>query len=341
MQIHQNLQLQPYNTFGISVQAQNAVTLNDLSQWEEVRALYLKHKPSAWVFGGGSNILLTSDLNGLVIFNRLKGIEVLEENEENVLLKVAAGENWHELVMWAVEKNWGGIENMALIPGSVGAAPMQNIGAYGVELKDVLVEVEAFEWESGERKLFSKTECQLDYRSSIFKTSHKNQYLITAITLQLKKNPTTFQLSYGAISDTISQLGLSPINCASVANAVIHIRKSKLPDPEKLGNAGSFFKNPEIPDTQAFEIRRQYPDLPLYTLPEGKVKIPAAWLIEQCGWKGVVVGKTGNHAHQALVIVNYGNALGNEILAHAKKVQHSVLEKFGIQLEMEVNIIPG
>lgn len=339
--IQQGFNLRTFNTFGLTAKAEKVAFFEDLEQWEEIRNLYLTHRPNVVVLGGGSNVLIKEDLPGLVIFNRLKGISIVSETDEEVVLKVAAGENWHDLVMYTVEQNWGGLENLSLIPGSVGAAPMQNIGAYGVELKDVIQSVSTLRWESGASRIFSKEECHFAYRSSIFKTAAKGKYLIAGIQIKLKKNPSHFDISYGALADTLEEMGVQELSVKAISDAVIQIRQSKLPDPAVLGNAGSFFKNPEIPEQQAFDLRRKHPDLPLYTLPDNLVKIPAAWLIEQCGWKGLQVGQTGNHAQQALVVVNYGQATGMEILNHALRVQASVEAKFGIVLESEVNIIPG
>jgi UDP-N-acetylmuramate dehydrogenase len=339
--IQRGFDLQAFNTFGLAAKADKTVFFEHSEQWEDIRKLYLEHSPKVVVLGGGSNVLITEDISGLVIFNRLKGISIVSETEEEVVLKVAAGENWHDLVMYTVTRNWGGLENLSLIPGSVGAAPMQNIGAYGVELKDVLQGVETLRWESGASRIFSKEECHFAYRSSIFKTAAKGKYLITGIQIRLRKHPSHFEISYGAIAETLEEMGVQTLSVKAISDAVIRIRQSKLPDPAVLGNAGSFFKNPEIPEQQAFNLRRKYPDLPLYTLPDNTVKIPAAWLIEQCGWKGKQVGQTGNHAQQALVVVNYGQATGMEILNHAIRVQASVEAKFGIKLESEVNIIPG
>jgi UDP-N-acetylmuramate dehydrogenase len=329
------------NSFGISAEAKQAVVFEQLAQWQELRALYQHFYPDVYVIGGGSNILITANVEGLVIFNRLKGIDIIQETEEEVFLRVAAGEVWHDLVMYTVSHNWGGLENLALIPGRAGAAPMQNIGAYGVELKDSLVSVEVLSWETGLAHTFTAKECMLAYRSSIFKTTHKGKFLIIAITLRLKKDPKHFVLSYGAVAETLKAMGCQAISAQDVATAVMTIRKSKLPDPGVLGNAGSFFKNPEISNAQSLELKRAYPDIPMYALPGDTFKVPAGWLIEQCGWKGKQVGQTGNHAQQALVIVNYGAASGEEIWQHAIRVRDSVMEKFGILLEPEVNIIPG
>lgn len=338
-----NFDLKPYNTFGINAKADHAVFFEQTDQWEAIRELYLQYAPQVAIIGGGSNILLTKDLPGLVIFNRLKGIEVVEETEETVLLKVGAGEEWHAFVMHCVSQNWGGVENLALIPGCVGAAPMQNIGAYGVEIKDVLVAAEVLEWSNGQKRMLSAEECQFGYRSSIFKTTCKGQFLISAIIISLKKNPSEFRVSYGDLQQTLLQMGVQQddLTVKAVADAVMAIRRSKLPDPARLGNAGSFFKNPEIPVARANALRLNYPDMPVYELPGDMAKVPAGWLIEQCGWKGKRVGHTGNHERQALVIVNYGEATGPEIWAHALAVQASVQEKFDISLEPEVNIIPG
>ncbi len=341
MQITQHVNLQPFHTFGIEVYA---AAFTELLQVEDVFQLKsLKEQyHHLLILGGGSNVLFTQDYLGIVVLNKLKGIEIVEETESDITLKVASGVNWHEFVLYTVNNDWGGIENLSLIPGTVGAAPMQNIGAYGAEAKNVITEVQAFEIDTQEWKYFSNNECQFGYRESIFKyPENKDRYFITHVTFRLVKHPVEFSLNYGDIQKTLREMNISQPGLKSISDAVIHIRSQKLPDPKELGNAGSFFKNPEIPSEIANDLLIKYPAIPHYPLENGNIKIPAAWLIEQCGWKGLKAGNTGNHAHQALVIVNYGNASGNEIREHAEKVQNSVKEKFNISLHPEVNFIGG
>jgi UDP-N-acetylmuramate dehydrogenase len=334
-----DVSLKPYNTFGIDVKAKAFCTIDSLDQLSVIRELYLQYQPEILVLGGGSNVLLTKDFNGLVLLNNVKGIEVRSEGQKQVELFAKSGENWHELVMWTVNKNWGGLENLSLIPGSVGAAPIQNIGAYGVELKDVLKDVHAYHWKTGTHCVFSNKDCRFGYRNSIFKGEAKGNYFITGITLLLEKNPTQFKTSYGDIRKVLGEKGVVHPTVASISAAVINIRSSKLPDPAVLGNAGSFFKNPVLEATSFSRLKALFPDMPSFPHEEDTVKIPAAWLIERCGWKGRKVGNTGNHASQALVIVNYGGATGEEIWQHAMTVRQSVKEQFGIDLEPEVNVV--
>jgi UDP-N-acetylmuramate dehydrogenase len=338
-ELQSDVNLKPYNTFGIDVRAKAFCRIESLNQLPEIRLLYKQYYPNVLVLGGGSNVLLTKDFDGLVLLNDLKGILVLTEGAKRVELFVASGENWHKLVMQAVSKNWGGIENLSLIPGSVGAAPIQNIGAYGVEIKDVLKDVHVYEWETGTQQIFSNEDCQFGYRDSVFKRQEKGRYFITGITLLMEKNPTHFNTSYGDIRKVLEEKGVVQPTAEAVSNAVISIRSSKLPSPAVLGNAGSFFKNPVIEAAHFSLLKAQFPDIPSFTQENGTVKVPAAWLIERCGWKGKRVGNTGNHAGQALVIVNYGEATGNEIWQHAMTVQKSVEELFGIHLEPEVNVV--
>lgn len=339
MQVYKNVDLQAHHTFGIEVYCEAFAVLEkkaDLYQLKSLREQY----NNFFILGGGSNVLFTSNYPGIIVQNKLSGIEVLYEDAATIRLKVASGMNWHELVMTAVEKNWGGIENLSLIPGTVGASPIQNIGAYGVEVKDVIIEVEAFDLEKEELITFSKEDCQFGYRDSIFKQAiNKEKYFITDVVFQLKKNPTEFQVSYGDIIKMMEINQVEP-SVKNISDAVIQIRQQKLPDPKEIGNSGSFFKNPEIPSEKAQQLFSEYPLMPQYKISDSITKIPAAWLIEQCGWKGLKVGQTGNHAQQALVIVNYGKATGEEIRQHAINVQQSVLEKFDIQLQPEVNFIP-
>jgi len=341
MTIEQHFNLKDYNTFGIAACASAFTIIQDKAELPELAALKKVYKDRFLVLGGGSNVLFTEDFPGLVVLNRLNGIQQIAEDEHSVTLEVASGTVWHDLVLYTVERNWGGLENLSLIPGSVGAAPIQNIGAYGSEIKDVLLSVEAYDLERDTFDYFDNADCHFAYRESIFKRpEYRDRYFITAITIRLQKHPDQFNISYGDIQKTLEASGYVSPSVKAISAAVIKIRQSKLPDPKELGNAGSFFKNPEISAGQWEKLHDQFPTMPVYHLENGKKKIPAAWLIEQCGWKGFRSGHTGNHARQALVIVNYGGASGNEIKGHALRVKASVLEKFGIHIEPEVNFIP-
>ena len=289
--------------------------------------------------GGGSNVLLCNDYNGLLIRNAIKGKQIVREDDEHVFLKVYSGENWHDTVMYCVERNWGGIENLSLIPGTVGAAPMQNIGAYGVELEQVFDQLEAFNLQSFELETFNKAQCAFGYRESVFKRQFKGQYFIYSVTFKLSKKP-SIHVDYGDIQAVLNEKGLSPetTSIKDVSAAVIQIRQSKLPDPKVLGNSGSFFKNPQISKEHFEALKLQFPDIKGYPQNDG-IKVPAGWLIEQCGWKGKRVGNTGSHAKQALVLVNYGGATGAEIFQVAQDIIKSVSDKFSIHLEPEVNIV--
>lgn len=338
MAIHEYFSLQPYNTFGInSIAKQFCVVKNKediLNLIQKQFIYYRKHL----LLGSGSNILLCNDFDGLVIKNEIIGIELIKEDENFVWIKSFSGTLWHDFVMYCVENNYGGIENLSLIPGTVGAAPMQNIGAYGAELKDTFVSLEAIEIKTGETFIFDKDACAFGYRESIFKKEEIGNYFIYSVEFKLSKKP-NINSQYGDIQKILQEKNIENPTIKDIFNAVIEIRESKLPNPKELGNAGSFFKNPEVEKDVAEKIQLEFPAMPKYDLPNGKIKIPAAWLIEQCGWKGKQIGNTGNHAKQALVIVNYGNATGNEIWQHALSVQKSVLGKFGILLEAEVNVI--
>lgn len=334
-----NQSLQHLNTFGLDVTAAALLQLehsDDMVQLAEVWPTF----PQQLILGGGSNVLFTRDFDGLVLLNRLKGIEMLEDpdSERHQLLKAYGGESWHELVMFAVQHGLGGIENLALIPGTVGAAPIQNIGAYGVELKDVFHSLEALDLETGKLQTFDKDNCMFGYRNSIFKHELKGKYFIVSCTLRLSLHP-TLHTSYGAIQSTLEEKGITNPGISDIAAAVIDIRSSKLPDPKVLGNAGSFFKNPEISLKHFEQLQREYPGMPGYPLPGDLVKVPAGWLIETCGWKGRRMGNTGAHAQQALVLVNYGGATGTEIHEHALRIIRNVKERFEITLVPEVNII--
>lgn len=339
MQITNNVNLQDLHTFGIEVYASAFTEIHEAEELFQLKSLREKYH-KLLILGGGSNVLFTENFNGIVVLNKLKGIEIIHETQLDITLKVASGVNWHEFVLHAVANNWGGIENLSLIPGTVGAAPMQNIGAYGAEVKNVIEEVTAFEIDAQKWVSFSNEDCHFGYRESIFKMpENKDKYFITHVTFRLQKNPAEFSLNYGDIQKTLKEMNISHPDLKSISDAVIQIRSSKLPDPAILGNAGSFFKNPEISSEKAQDLLQEYPDMPHYLLENGNVKIPAAWLIEKSGWKGLKVGNTGNHAKQALVIVNYGNASGEEIRIHSENVQKSVKEKFKISLHPEVNFI--
>ncbi|MCD9018388.1 UDP-N-acetylmuramate dehydrogenase [Fulvivirgaceae bacterium QH1ED-6-2] len=337
--VQQNIDLSPYNTFGIQASAKAFTTVHSVS---EVQALiqspaFIQQK--VLLLGGGSNLLLTQDFDGLVVKIEIMGKEIVRETDDQVVLKVGAGENWHALVLYCVERGWGGVENLSLIPGTAGAAPMQNIGAYGTEMKDVIVEVEAVEIRTANVHTFSNEACAFGYRDSIFKQQAKGLYIITAITLALTKRDHALNISYGAVRETITALGYAEPSVKAISDAVIHIRRSKLPDPAVIGNAGSFFKNPTIPAAHYAALQQHYPSAPGYPAEEGMVKVPAGWLIEQCGWKGKRTGNIGVHQHQALVLVNYGGGKGNDLWQLALQIQHSVKEKFNIDIHPEVNVV--
>ncbi|MCX6275587.1 MAG: UDP-N-acetylmuramate dehydrogenase [Bacteroidetes bacterium] len=338
MNIIENYSLSRLNTFGLDIKARAFCEVAAESEMIGIAGTQKwKGKPK-FILGGGSNILFTHDLNALCIHNLIKGINKIREDEEYVWVKSGGGEAWHQLVIYCVENNYGGVENLSLIPGSVGAAPIQNIGAYGVELKETFSELEAIHLETGEKKIFSAADCRFGYRDSIFKREFKNQYAITSITLRLHKNP-GFNTSYGAIEQELKAMDVQTPTVASISQAVINIRRSKLPDPAVIGNCGSFFKNPEVPEDKYSELKKIYPDLVGYKTTQGKIKLAAGWLIESCGWKGKKSGNVGMHTQQALVLVNYGGASGKELFDHALQVQQSVLGKFDVFLEMEVNIL--
>lgn len=338
MTILQNHSLKDYNTFGLNVQARYFAEVTSIEDIQELIG-NTDYNTLPWlILGGGSNVLFTKDFDGLVVKNSLRGIEVLQEDESQVWLKAAAGEVWHQLVMHTVAQGWGGIENLSLIPGLVGAAPMQNIGAYGVELEQVFESLEAVHLKTGEVRIFNRNECQFGYRESVFKKELKGQYLITSITIRLQKQP-VFNTSYGAIQQTLEEAGITELSVKAISDAVIAIRQSKLPDPKELGNSGSFFKNPEISREAFAKLQANWPNVPHYPLDNGNIKVPAGWLIEQAGWKGKRVGNTGSHAKQALVLVNYGGATGSEVWQLAQDIQQSVKEKFGIEISPEVNVI--
>ncbi|MET3128539.1 UDP-N-acetylmuramate dehydrogenase [Arcicella rosea] len=338
MNIQQNISLKPFNTFGLEASAQYFVEVNTVEELKDILQNPDFKNLDKLFLGGGSNLLLTKNYEGLVIKIALKGVEKVFEDENSVHVKAGAGEIWHQFVMFCVENHYAGIENLSLIPGTVGAAPMQNIGAYGVEIKDVFQELQALNLETLEIETFSLTDCQFGYRESVFKHALKGKYVITSVTFHLNK-VATFKTAYGDIQKTLAEMNVTALSIKAVSDAVISIRRSKLPDPAEIGNSGSFFKNPEIPIEQYKQILIEYPTLPSYPINENTVKVPAGWLIEQAGWKGFRDGQIGVHARQALVLVNYGGGNGNEIKKLAEKVQQSVLDKFGIKLTPEVNYI--
>jgi len=338
MPMRENVSLKNLNSFGIEANARYYI---DIHSEDDLILFLLQHKKTTLpllVMGGGSNMLFFKDFDGIVLKNNLHGIDVVEENEASVKIRIGAGEVWHNVVMWSVEKNLGGIENLSLIPGTAGAAPIQNIGAYGVEIKNSLVAVEALAIDSAEKKVFNNHECEFGYRNSFFKNAAKGKYIITAIILELKKQP-QFKTEYGAIHSELEKQGIKNLSVKAISDAVIAIRRSKLPDPAVIGNAGSFFKNPEITEQEFEKIKQQHPNIPHYPGAANKIKLAAGWLIEQCGWKGFREGDAGCHKNQALVLVNYGNATGAEIYSLALKIKESVYNHFGVHIEPEVNII--
>lgn len=338
MKIQNNFSLKNYNTFGIDVDATLFAEIQSVRELQVILAANANQ--NIMILGGGSNMLLTKDVEALVILNRINGFDIIEEDESAAIVRVGGGENWHEFVLKCIDHDLGGVENLSLIPGTVGASPIQNIGAYGVELKDVFERLEAVELATGKLKTFEKEECQFGYRDSIFKRDLKGQLCITHVYFRLSKKH-QINISYGAIAKVLEEKNIEQPTIKAISDAVIEIRQSKLPDPKILGNSGSFFKNPEIPLAQFEDLQKRFPNIVHYPLPNGKIKVPAGWLIEQCGWKGKRVGNTGAYEKQALVLVNYGNASGEEVYALAKEIAASVMEKFGIKITPEVNVVPN
>lgn len=338
MNIQNNISLKEYNTFGIEVLAKYFVEINSAEELKQLINMPLFNSGRRLVLGGGSNLLLTDNFDGLVIKISIPGIEITDEDKENVVIRAGAGVIWHELVLFCVERNYGGIENMSLIPGTVGAAPIQNIGAYGQELKDVFLSLEGIYIDSGETAAFSSDGCLFGYRESIFKTELKDKFIITSLTIHLSKFP-KLNIGYGTVKKKLEKLNKENITIKDVSAVITAIRKSKLPDPAEIGNAGSFFKNPEISIEQFEQLKEKFPGIIAFDSAEGKKKIAAGWMIEQCGWKGKRIGNTGAHKDQALVLVNYGGASGKEILILAEKIKKSVYDKFGVELREEINII--
>ncbi|MBI3518440.1 MAG: UDP-N-acetylmuramate dehydrogenase [Bacteroidetes bacterium] len=338
MTISSNISLKPYNTFGIDAFAKYFTTVQSPENILELLQSKEYQNNNRLILGGGSNMLLTKNVEALVIKNALKGIKIVKETNDTVFVKCAAGEVWHEFVMWCIDKNYGGLENLSLIPGCTGASPMQNIGAYGVEIKDTFYELEAIHATTGQLKTFSKSECEFGYRESVFKHHYKNQFIITSVTFQLSKHP-AFHIEYGAIKQELEAMNISELNIKAISQAVINIRSSKLPNPKEIGNAGSFFKNPEVSSAIYHHLKDEFPNLVAYPLENSNYKLAAGWLIEQSGLKGYRVGDAAVHKLQALVLVNYGNASGNEIYDLSTHVLQTVKAKFGVELEREVNII--
>jgi UDP-N-acetylmuramate dehydrogenase len=337
MQIQNNFSLKKYNTFGIEAKAKKFVAVHSI---EELKQILATHKnESKFILGGGSNMLLTQDINALVIHIDLKGKKIIKEDDDYVWVESQAGEVWHEFVLWSIDQNFGGLENMSLIPGNVGTTPVQNIGAYGTEIKDTFVSCTAVNINSQELRTFTKEECKFGYRESIFKQETKDQYVITSVVFKLTKRNHKINTAYGDITKELEKNNIVTPTLKDVSNAVIAIRQSKLPDPKELGNSGSFFKNPIIPKELYEKAHAQFPEMPHYVVSETEVKVPAGWLIEQAGFKGKRFGDAGIHKNQALVLVNYGNATGQEILAVSRDIQATVLNKFGIAIEAEVNVI--
>ena len=330
--------IKPFTTFGVPVTARYFCSISTLEALQQLIQHPIYQNNTHFILGGGSNVLFTSDYNGLVIQNLLKGITIRQQSDASIDIEVMAGENWHNLVMYCVQHNWGGIENLSLIPGTVGAAPIQNIGAYGVEVKEVIKSVTGIDLETGLFRTFLNHECAFEYRDSIFKSKLKEKFFISSVTLTLTKKTHRINTSYGAINDVLKQQHITTPTIQQVSDAVIQIRSSKLPDPTKIGNAGSFFKNPTIPLAHYEQLQKSFPEIPGYHSVNQEVKVPAGWLIEQCGWKGKRIGDVGVHTQQALVLVNYALGSGKEIFSLASNIISSVKEKFNITLTCEVNI---
>ncbi len=336
MNIIENISLKPFNTFGIQATARYFIPFANEEQLQE--ALRFSEGQERLILGGGSNILLCNDFEGVVLYNQMKGITLVSEDEEYYYVKVAAGEVWHDFVLYCIDRNYQGVENLSLIPGSVGASPMQNIGAYGIEIKDVFYALEAYEIATGKILTFDLPTCEFGYRTSVFKTSLKDQFVILNVTFRLRKQP-QYNVSYGAIQQELDAMGVQELSAKAISDAVISIRSSKLPNPAEIGNAGSFFKNPVIPISLFEQIHQNYPEIVSYAVDEIHVKVAAGWLIEAAGWKGKTIGNYGVHKKQALVLVNYGGAKGKDIYELSQQIIDDIYFKFGIELEREVNIL--
>jgi UDP-N-acetylmuramate dehydrogenase len=331
--------LKAFNSFHCDVHARLFAAFQTHEMMQELLEQY-QHLPymPMHILGGGSNILFTRDVDGLILRNELKGIELVNEDNDHYYVKAMAGENWHGFVSYCIEHGYAGLENLSLIPGSVGASPMQNIGAYGVEIKDVFHSLEAWHINEKHKETFYLKDCEFGYRESVFKEKYRNRFIITSVTYKLNKNP-VFHTSYGAITQELEKMNVQELSIAAISKAVVNIRRSKLPDPEKLGNAGSFFKNPTISHNHFKRLQEAFPEIVGYPVNEAKIKLAAGWLIEQCGWKGYRKGDAGCHEQQALVLVNYGKATGADIFMLSTEIMESVYEKFGVRLDREVNVI--
>jgi UDP-N-acetylmuramate dehydrogenase len=336
MEIQNNFSLKNYNTFGIEAKAKQFVAVHSLTELKTILEENTSQKK--FILGGGSNMLLTKDVDALVIHIDLKGKKILKEDDDFVWVESQAGENWHEFVLWAIDQNFGGLENMSLIPGNVGTTPVQNIGAYGTEMKDCFVSCDAITISNLEMKTFSKSECNFGYRESIFKNEAKDCYIISSVVFKLTKRNHKINTSYGDITAELAKNNITIPSLKEVSNAVIAIRQSKLPDPKVLGNSGSFFKNPILLRTDFEKIHQHFPEMKYFDISETEVKVPAGWLIEQAGFKGKRFGDAGIHKNQALVLVNYGHATGLEILNVSKDIQKTIFKTFGIHIEAEVNV---
>lgn len=331
--------LTSYNTFGIESKAKYFTQFESIEDLVEIRETSYFKEESKLILGGGSNVLFTKNQDALVLLNQVKGIEVISEDADSYLIAVGGGENWHEFVLFCIENNYAGIENMSLIPGSVGASPMQNIGAYGTEIKDVFYSLDAFHLETGEVHTFDNKSCNFGYRESVFKNKYKGEYIITKVVYRLQKKASV-NTSYGAINQQLELKKIASPTIKDVSDAVIAIRQSKLPDPKEIGNSGSFFKNPIVSNTLIEKVKKEYPNLSTYPIDESSSKVAAGWLIDQAGWKGkTIANKYGVHKNQALVLVNYGGATGSQIYDLSSDIIDSVKDKYGIELEREVNIL--
>ena len=338
LDIKPNFNLKAYNTFGIEAKCDYFVEINSIKDFENLINEPVYTSNPKLILGGGSNLLFTKDFNGLVIKNSLKGIELASETLDDVIVKVAAGEVWHDFVMWCIERNYSGLENLSLIPGCVGASPMQNIGAYGVEIKESFVELQALKMDTAEKKIVSKDECEFGYRESVFKRRYKDQYFIISVSFKLQKNA-KLNTTYGAINTELQAMNITSPGIKDVSQAVINIRRSKLPDPKVTGNAGSFFKNPEVSVIKYQELKLTFSELVAYPLTNGNYKLAAGWLIEQCGLKGYEINGAAVHLKQALVLINKGGCRGEDVYNLSSYVMQKVFDKFGVNLEREVNII--
>ena len=333
-----NFSLRDFNTMQVEVKSGYFIEINTLNDLKEL-LVSKNYQSPLYILGGGSNVVFLKDFEGTILYINILGREVIRENDSHVWVKANAGENWHEFVIYTLQNDFGGLENLSLIPGKVGASPMQNIGAYGVEIKDVFEELEAIEIATGKIKTFSHEECKFGYRESVFKNDLKGQYIITSVTFKLTKNNHEVKTSYGAIQSQLEEMGIKKPSIQELSQAVIAIRESKLPNPKEIPNTGSFFKNPTILNEEYILLQRDFADIPGYPVEDGRTKVPAGWLIEKAGWKGFRNDKVGVHERQALVLINHSNGSGQDVYDLSEQILRDVLDKFGIELEREVNII--